>query len=291
MGFFSKYKELNGQNVMCTECFLKTLHGYNIVQEKLNFYAYQLKSGKDSESIYHYVIPIIQDEKLLRRAIELIGKAKEVSDANHYNSINNQILNLNAEIDSIKRRLKSVSSEEKKDLSKKKSDYEKRKREFEKNLSSPYNRLDIEIFFDEFSKVNDNISLLDIYYKITNVKQNPKIIEIVSDILLTSEMIKKLARVFNKTKNRYGLIRLSDLKNLMDDRYFLGYYSALLSLNQISKKLFNKHTAETIKKYFLRDYLKLKNTNLNERLKYYNLLEQYDRFLFMFGEANLWRNE
>ena len=291
MGFFSKMSGLYGQNIMCDECYLKTLYGFNILQEKLNFYAYSLKASSSSDRIYHFIIPMINDKSLLKRSIELIYRAKKRSDEEREKSLTRLITDIDSRIEKIKREISTSSNKKIKNLKQNIAEIEKIKENYQNQLEKVDASLDIDILFETLSSADENVSILDIYYMITNVKQNPKIIEIVSDILISSKMINTLSKIFSETKKKFTRVGLSDLRRLVEDRFFLQYYSSLLGLESESKTLFNKRCYASIRKYFLADFAGVDYYGLNKKLKYYHLLDIYDRFDFMFKKANLWRDE
>jgi len=288
MEFFSKFKHLHGQNIMCDECFLKTLHGFNFLREKLNFYAYSFKNSGTVDKVFHFIIPMITEETLLKKAIKLISKAKTQSDKAHNASIESQINSLNERLERIDRELKKSNEIKRKKLNKQQAETESKINERNKDLKKNNNSIDIDILINTLDSAGQNISILDFYYKITNVKQNPKIIEVISEILLNSDMIKKLSEIFKKTEKRFGRVALSDLHRLVEDRFFLEYYSSLLRLQSESKELFNKRCCNLLRKYFLTDFADIKYYDLNKKEKYYYLLDIYDRFIFMYDQENLW---
>lgn len=292
MTFFEKYKDLSGQNIMCTTCFLKTLYGFNIIQDKLNYYAYRLKAGRGSDSVNHFIIPITDDDQFLDNAIKTIERAKRNTDTERSNSIQFQITNLSNEIQRLNRKLNQSEKAEIKEIKENIKKYEQKKKDYEDKLQIQNNRIDMEILLNTISESKKNLSILDIYYIITNVKQNPKTIEIVSEILYTSENINLLANIFKKTKKRFGKVKLQELKYLVEDNFFLEYYSSLLSLRPQIRSLFNKRSIERIKRLFLNDYANFGYRDVvsdNQNIKYYNLLDIYDRFDFMFDNAKIWR--
>jgi hypothetical protein len=287
--FFKKEKGISYQYLMCTDCYLYTLLGFLTLKERLNFYAYSLKEGRSSVSIYHYIIPMAKDIDILRKQVEIISEAKSNYERAEREKTDKKITQLSDQISEIKRKLKKESK------GKILKELERKQKQFEQDITTEEEKYEQRIgiftvkeFLDQIDKNQKYIPILDLYYKITDYKQNPKTKEIVSEIYMSSDHIKKLSKVFKKvtSKTNFKILRLWTLQNLVSSKKFLHYYSSLLSLQSIYRKNFQKDIAPELKSQFIQT---ITGSN-NERVNYQRSLTTYEMYHDLFNEAKLWRD-
>jgi hypothetical protein len=288
--FFENTSDFSFQYLMCSNCYFYSLLGYVILKEDLTFYSYKIKEGRKSVPIYHYVIPLSKDLKSLKDDVETIKKAKQHYDEKAKKNFEDNLKQLRSSIEDINEKAKELT---KKELNKLKTDYQERISKNEKQLESISNSFPIEEIVIELFSEEKAIPIMDLYFKITNQKLNPKTKQIMSQIIMNSSNIEKLADLFFKTKNNDILdinkVRLSGLKNLMDSRSFLHYYSSLLSLKKVYRKNFIKDTAVPLKKSFIA--FRTENDEKKRRkLSYRSPLKSYELYNFLFSNGKLWRD-
>jgi len=287
--FFDRTTDFSCQYLMCTDCYLYTLLGFIIIKNNLQFFAYQIKQGQESIPIYHYIIPTVRDLKILKEQVEILNRAKKEYDDKEKKNITENILSLKENIESIKTKDKVRTP---KQLERIKQDLEKRKKR-QKNLLasiSTSNKFNIEDLVINLYKQNKLIPIIDIYFKITNQKLNPKTKQIVSQINITSENIELLAVIFKEAIKKLEIkrIRLSSLKDLLPTRKFLHYYSSLLSLKPIERERYQQDCANILKSLFIK-YINAKNIQTKKEYSYRKSLSIYELYNILFYEANLWR--
>ena len=285
--FFRGKSKFSTQFNMCYDCYLKTILGYSILSNRLNFYAYSIQEGRDNVSIYHYIIPTTRNLKKLRKDVELIYKTKKSYDDQRIKTLSNQIKSINRRLEEIKESEKSTAAKlyEKATANKK----ENLENKMEKLKSGESNEFKLEDLIMQLYSEEREMSIMDIYYKITEQKQTPKSKEIINQIIISNKNMKTLGELFKATNKRFNLIsedlKLWALKFLMRKREFLHYYSSLFSLNKVSRKDFHKYASETLKRKFLND---LYESGEKEDRYYRSALKTYEFYNYIFSEANLW---
>lgn len=287
--FFDSTTDFSCQHLMCTDCYLYTLLGFIIIKNRLQFYAYKIKEGQESIPIYHYIIPTVRDLNILKEQVEILTRAKkEYVDKERKNIVDN-INSINEKISNIKTKDKKRTPKQLESI-RKELEKDKKKQEDQLKYVSSSNKFRIEDLVITLYQENNLIPLLDIYFKITNQKLNPKTKQIVSQINLTSKQIEFLAKVFKNTigKLEGNTIQLSSLKDLLPTRKFLHYYSSLLSLKPIERVQFQHDCANILKSLFI-TYINAKNSQNKKEKSYWNSLRSYELYDTLISEANLWR--
>lgn len=288
--FFENTSDFSFQYLMCSDCYFYSLLGYVILKEDLTFYSYKIKEGRKSVPIYHYVIPLSKDLNSLREDVKTIKTAKRHYDEKAKKNLEDNLKQLHSSIEDLNEKAKELT---KKELDKLKKNYQEKISKNEKQLDNMSNSFPIEEIVIELFSEKKTVPLMDLYFKITNQKLNPKTKQVMSQIIMDSGNIEKLADLFFKAKNddilNINTVRLSGLRNLMDSRSFLHYYSSLLSLKKVYRKNFLRDSAGTLKKRFIA--FRTENDEKKRReSSYRSPLKSYELYNFLFSNAELWRD-
>lgn len=273
--FFAHERDLNYQYLMCTSCYLKTLLGYTIVQDRLSFFAYSVKAGRKKQPVFHFVIPTGEGPDQVKTAVNFIEEVKEQIEEEQATIIqqmqelktglnkvqSDQDERIKAKVDDLRRGISKDEGEEEEDNDNRdegdgdgneEEDNEDEEDETEKQIVMSNRLATIDLITKIYIQKKNSISLLDIYYKITNPKQNPKTKAIVAEIVLSNEKIYRLAAIFQETrlnprfKNLF--ISTKSLEQVFGEHKFLQYFTAMLSLIPVSLATFKKNASRTDRK-------------------------------------------
>ncbi len=322
--FFAHERDLNYQYLMCTSCYLKTLLGYTIMQDRLSFFAYNIKAGRKKQPIFHYVIPTGEGHDQVRNAVNFIEEAKR-KIAEEQGILTRQIQKLKTgtekikddEIERARRAIKDLQRDESVDDN---EDAEGNNGEHTEGESEENNDEDnegegegedeaeedqvekqtlisnrmaiIDLIKEIYQEKKTSISLLDIYYKITNAKQNPKTKVIVAEIVLSNEKINNLAAIFQEIrvnprfKNLF--IGTKSLEQLFGEHKFLQYFTAMLSYTPVNRATFKKNASKILQKLFIHNLLERKDPKTRKVLPFRQPLHLYDMYYTIFDKQQLW---
>lgn len=293
--FFRDRRNLNYQYIMCVDCYVYTLYGFLIAREHLNFYAYSVKEGRSSLSIYHYLIPMATDMKLLKKQLQFLAKAKEKYDGKIDQGIDKQINILDLKISKLQDKHQAASTKKaKKSLKKEMKANEEKKEKQEEYRQLQKNRFTLVDLLENLEDESQYLPIYDLYYKISDYKQTPKSKQIMSEVFLSTEHIRKLSDVFASVRKKMELVNrsldLSKLKFLVQNRDFFNYFSALLSLQPVFKSRFDQICMPKIKSEFIRN-VTANSEEQRRKHPYTRDLRVYQTYVQLFTEANLWRDE
>jgi len=271
--FFIVDKKLNFQYLMCKECYVKTLFGYNIAESRLKYYAFSKKIGRNNIAIYHYIIPFITEPASMKDAINLISQ----SYVGYKKSIQKQISELNNKLTQL-------------DIKKAREEYQKLKKRLEgleKHIkSNSFNIL--EFIKNIYRQKKEIIRILDIYFKIEDTKQTPSTKSIISEVFLTNEKIKMLNKLFEGTRDDLGLSDISDVRfdsllEALEMRDFMHYFTSLYNLNKIKRKSFLQLLKNKIKSLIINDLITTEHS-----WTFNNVIEAIRTYDYLIDKANLW---
>ncbi|MHA1339368.1 MAG: hypothetical protein ACTSRZ_04670 [Promethearchaeota archaeon] len=269
--------KLSYQYLMCRECYLKTMVGFNIAEKNLRFYAFSMKSGGDTIGIYHYIVPINFDLKQLRESVEKIKGAFR----DHKLSINEKLQIQKNVLSRLDRKAN------KKQIEKLKTQI----KNLEKQLKS--NTFDIVKFIQEIiNKKRGVVNVIDLYFKEDDSKQNPSTKTIISELFLTSEKINRIYSLlydasehfnFNKDISKVNFLSLK--KNLMGLREFMHYFSSFYNLTKTSRKTFNQIISSPLKSIFIKELVHEKKEEATSFLNVTRAVKIYD---YLMEHGDLW---
>ena len=236
----------SSQFQVCKECSALCSRGFNFVEERLNFYAYKFKKGKDDIRVFHYLIPIATNPEILKGAINEIKKVKFQLNQNRKMLIENQI---KLKSEGVRRADKVHKKAINDELSRLKKDLKR----YEEDSNTSF---DINELIEQLDSTN--LSFLDIYYIVTDNKQNPTVKEIIDVIIIEKKRIQFLAKTIRKVKEEYEIetIRFNDLSFLVGNKQFINILSRFLSGGIIDINRFQKYAFKTIKQAFKDEYFK-----------------------------------
>lgn len=236
----------SNQFQICKDCFAFCSRGFNYVEEQLNFYAYKYKKGRDDVRVYHYLIPIAQNPEILQQAIKQIKRVKFQLNQNKKILLENQI-----KIKSDGLRL--ADKERKKVLNEEITRLKKDMKRYEEDSNRGF---DINELIEQLDSTN--LSFLDIYYIVTDNKQNPTVKEIIDAIIIEKERIQFLKETIGKVKEEYDLdiLKFNDLGFLVESKQFINILARFLNGGIIDVTRFQKYAFKTIKQAFKDDYFK-----------------------------------
>ncbi|MHA1148573.1 MAG: hypothetical protein ACTSR8_10050 [Promethearchaeota archaeon] len=285
-------KKFSHQYLMCTDCFLFTQLGFVIIKNRLNFYAYKF----DNDNIFHYIIPLETNLRSLKTHIDIISRAKNNRDSLIDQKLTNEIKSIHTQIEQINETIKKeVKTTIIKKLEKQKQEMESKIEKKQERRNSKKNQFTIEELIEQLKKQEKKIPIMDIYYKITDNKSTPKVKEIQSELLISTETIDKLANIFEVANKKLGKSYrpLWALKDYMQFYKFLHYYNSIISLKPINKDNFDSDINHKLKTLFF-DSLsgkeaKKQKSSGKKNGGFINLLEIYETYRILYEEANLWR--
>ncbi len=237
----------SGQFQVCRDCYISCLRGFNFVENKLNFYAYKFKKGRDDIRVYHYLIPVATNIEMLKKAIDEISQVKTELNNNKKLLIENKI----------KIRSEGAKKAEwkfKKELEAELNKLKNEKKRYEENTNISF---DVNELLEKLHTIK--LSFLDMYYIIADNKQNPSVKELIDVILIKKERIQFLANAIKKVKEEYELentLRFNELYHLVGDRNFINILSQYLSGGKINTNRFEKFASKSIKQAFKDEYFK-----------------------------------
>ncbi len=255
-------KKKSNQFQVCRECYFVLSNGFNFVEKNLNFYAYKIKKGKDDVPVYHYLIPMAKDPIILKDAIKELRRVKTQ-------------LNLDRKI-LTEKRIREISNAEKraekaqkKELKKKIANLEKEKMRYEDNSNISF---DINELLEQLGSLK--LSFLDIFYIVTDHKQNPTVKEIIDVFLIERERIQSLAKTIKEVKEDFSLnsLRFNDLNLLIGDRFFSKILGLFLGGGKISESQFEKLAVKGLKQAFKDEYFRSKSSYFSKKLETYQIM-------------------
>ncbi len=283
--FFEETSDFSYQYLMCTECYLYSILGYIIVNRD-----YKIKEGRGSTPIFHYVIPTSKNLKTLKDQVNAIKKAKERYDESLNKNLQDSINALKESIEDLKNKGKILTKNE---IIKLKNDYQDEIEQKEEKLNRKSTTFPIEEIINQLYIERRFIPLMDIYFRITNQKLNPKTKQIMSRIHMDSEKMEKVSELFVNARNSNILninkIHLSNLKNLMSStETFLFYYASLLNLKPISREKFLRDSEKVLKRNFI-TFINSDDKKERREHSYRLPLRSFELYNYLFTKANLWR--
>jgi len=236
----------SNQYQICKDCYALCNRGFNFVEEKLNFYAYKFKKGKDDVRVYHYLIPITTNPEILKESIKEISRIKYQLNQNRKLLLENRIKDISEGARRADKKLKKV-------LQDKINQMKNEMKRYEDNINISF---DINELLEQLDSLK--LSFLDIFYIVTDNKQNPTVKEIIDVIVIQKERIQFLAKTIKEVKEEYELdtLRFNDLNYLVGNRQFINILARFLSGGIINKSSFEKFAFKNIKQAFKDEYFK-----------------------------------
>jgi len=241
----------NGKNSsqfqVCKDCYLLCMNGFNFVENNLNFYAYKYKKGKDEIRVYHYLIPMVVNHEILKKAITQIKNVKLQLNTNKKVLIENRIKQKSAGV-------RRAEKKAKKELDNEKNKLRDEMKRYEENTNISF---DVNELLEQLNTIK--LSFLDMFYINSDNKQNPSVKELIDVMLIKKERIQFLANAIQEVKEEYnieGTLRFNDLYNLVGDRSFINILSQYLNGGKIIDTRFEKLASKTIKQAFKNFYFK-----------------------------------
>ena len=231
------------QYMVCEKCYIDCIHGYNILENKLKFWAYSIDKGKTR--IYYYIIPQTPNQKILKNAVTTIGNAKNAIIEGARRNIEKEIKRIDARIERVDRKTRSQLERKKKRL---------------QNRSMFVERVDVPIIIDRIQQTG--LGLLIFYFRLSDQPgEKPK--EVVEHYNVSGSHLKELAELFSNMRTRYARneIRLWSLRYLIGDRMFLKILEALFRQTKISYKEFLKLSANSVYEKFKENSIKNPDQN------------------------------
>lgn len=263
----------SNQYQVCKDCYSLCNRGFNFVEDKLNFYAYKYKKGRDDIRVYHYLVPIATNPDIIKEAI------KQVSRVKYQLNQNRKILTENR-IKALAEGLRRADKKQKKVLTDRINKMKEEMKKYENNTNISF---DINELLEQLKSTN--LSFLDIFYIVSDNKQNPTVKEIVDVIIIKKERIQFLAENILKVKQEYGLnsLRFNDLNYLVGDKQFINILASFLSGGKINNHTFEKFASKNIKQAFKDKYFKKdKSSYFSKKIEtfqvMYSLFQESENF-------------
>ena len=162
------------QFTVCNSCANHIQEGYKVLESKLKFYAFKTKNGQlgpKGQTVFHYLIPMAQDPKLLKRAVRNLEGNKAKYGESVKKSLRKRIEDINLAISKTKKGSK-------KELKKLKDTLKNLKTRKERSVDQIAGQADLTSIVTHIVEVDMNY--LDIYFFVTDAKQNPTTKEVIS---------------------------------------------------------------------------------------------------------------
>jgi len=259
LGFTGKK---SNQYRVCKDCYALINRGFNFVEENLNFYAYKFKRGKDDVRVYHYLIPIAMNTSILKESIREIKKVKTQLNLNKKMLVEQQI--------KVKAEGMRKAAKKQKKILEEIASLEERKKKYEDNTNINF---DINELLEQLDSLK--LSFLDIFYIITDNKQNPTVKEIIDVILIKRERIQFLVKTIKRVKDEFALnaLRFNDLNYLVNNKQFTNILAQFLSGGAISERIFERLAFKSIKQAFKNKYFKNEDSNyFSKKVETYQIM-------------------
>jgi len=292
--FFKNVPDLCYQYVMCRECYLLSLFGFLVLQNKLKFYAYSIKESRKTVPVYHYIIPTSDNLNLLKKDVETIAEAKLERDQKKKNQIQKQIQALNLQLLQVKqKRQKEKEKRAKKRYKEIENKYSNNIKKLKEQQEKEMGQFSIVEFFEAIQNKKRYIPIIDLYFKITDSKPTPKRKEIIAEIKMSSEHVSKLAELFNSVSQSLNRpLNLTFLQKIFKDnpKKFIFYYSSLLAFRVVNRVNFMKDIANRLKPEFTNHLISLSGHTSSGKSNYFRShLNTFDTYNALYSKAGLWR--
>jgi hypothetical protein len=269
-GFIDQAK--SPQFSVCDDCHENIKQGYGFLDDNLNFYAYKTKKGEfGSQNINHYIIPIVFNKVQLSKALNAFNQAKINLGEYSKKSLRKRINALNNAATKADRTRKNTLNKWKRDLEK----------ELNKSAEALAEKADLIDLVNGL--LDQNLTYLDIYYFVTDAKQNPKTKEIIgayqisdTSIRVIQKAINQLNREYQVTVNFYRMIKLLPIKE------FLNIQAALFLQKPISDETFVKEVGKSILQSFKYHLFNLDLRNDKIPMVRFDLAIRYFKHMYLF---------
>ncbi|MHA1228738.1 MAG: TM1802 family CRISPR-associated protein, partial [Candidatus Hodarchaeales archaeon] len=274
-GFGLNFPKKKEQTVLriCEECDLKLRSGLNVLESTLRFYAYQIGEGSNQQSVYHYLIPLVHDEKMLSMVLDRIARAK-------HKIIEEKLHDVDENIKRIQIMMKNVDRKKQQQLKKELSELKSSAKKIEQNKQN----IELIELLLEIGK-EEGVAFFDLYFKETDRKQNPTVKEIVGAYHIRKKRFEKIVRVFNETLEIFTgyNLRIWHLKSLIGDRTYPQYLQAIFEETKIKRDIFLKRANDVIRQAFL-------SKVMNYGSEYFsNLIITFRVFYTIFEKLDVYR--
>jgi len=262
------FQNKNNQNqyLLCQKCRIFCREGLNFIEKSLKFYAFSIKKGKDTMSVYHYLIPNCVEPVNLDRKITSLNNIKKEINLKKYEDAVKQIKSLDQKIQKAKR-------ENIRDLRKKINTLKKKQESFKNNEN-----INIDLFeiLNEYKHLQ--LSFIDVYFLYIDKKQNPPTKEILNVFFISKTRIEELSKIFEeiKAKNSLKGFYFWWLKDLIGQSNYFYYLEALFNSDKINHKEFLKNSHRFLSKAYKNEYFVRKQSYFRNKL--FNFKIFYDLF-------------
>ena len=266
--------KVNEQFNICPNCLTECQQGYNILESQLKFYAYSIKIGRDQESIYHYLIPQGSDIKQLKKAVDFIAQARSKYNKQSADRVF-------TEIKQLKENLTTAEAAKRKDLNdlkKRIKKLEKDKERYEKDENTNISPLTLMKSIEKL-----DLSFIDLYFRETNLKLNPRTKEVIDIFHLDKSRIKFLAGIIEKAEQTFNVKEIHPwwLRNLVGKKRMINYLQAFYNSTSIDRSEFNKISNKELSRAWLYDVLDISNLYYSFKMK------SFRAFDYLFEKAQL----
>ena len=238
---------------VCNDCYINCIHGYNIFEQDLKFWAYDLKKGASKTRIYYYVIPQTPDPSQLKAAVKTISSVKKRIIEGTKRDLEREIRALNNRLERADRSARSR--------------YVDRIRRLERSSTLLEVRGDMPIDVPDVVEAiyQSGLGILVFYFSLAETPgEKPK--EVVEHYYITGSHLSELGQLFAGMRRDYSRdqMQLWRLRNLTDDRMFLKVLEALFRKTEISRREFLTRAYRSVREEFTEK--SVSNPNGNFRL-------------------------
>jgi len=229
------------QFTVCNSCAVSFQEGYNILEEDLKFFAFKTKNGQlgpSGQNVFHYLIPLVLDPKLLKRAVANLKGQKVSYGEKVKNSLQKRISDLNMALERTNRSAKSKVKKLKDQLKRVK----KQEAESPANIAQSADLTEI-----VFEIINPDIHYLDIYFFVTDAKQNPTTKEVISSLQLSRPSINAIQDALNALSQSNMEFTFYKLSKILPIKLFLSIMDHLYMQKKIDPSEFIREFSKILR--------------------------------------------